>query len=184
VAVRLPLPGRHLVGSALAALGAATALGVPLAEAAIALSTMEAPAHRMSVRRTADLVVIDDSYNASPAAVMAALAVIGSVPTRRVAVIGDMLELGTLSADAHEAVGQEAAKQSDVLIGVGELARTIVAAARAAGLRETYQVADGAEALVLLRRILRRGDTVLVKGSHSLALDELADALVQPAAKA
>jgi UDP-N-acetylmuramyl pentapeptide synthase len=115
---------------------------------------------------------------------MAALAVIGSVPTRRVAVIGDMLELGTLSADAHEAVGQEAAKQSDVLIGVGELARTIVAAARAAGLRETYQVADGAEALVLLRRILRRGDTVLVKGSHSLALDELADALVQPAAKA
>jgi UDP-N-acetylmuramoyl-tripeptide--D-alanyl-D-alanine ligase len=184
VEVRLPLPGRHLVGSALAALGAATALGVPLAEAAVALSTMEAPAHRMSVRRTADLVVIDDSYNASPAAVMAALAVIGSVPTRRVAVIGDMLELGTLSADAHEAVGQEAAKQSDVLIGVGELARTIVAAARAAGLQETYQVAGRAEALVLLRRILRRGDTVLVKGSHSLALDELADALVQPAAKA
>jgi UDP-N-acetylmuramoyl-tripeptide--D-alanyl-D-alanine ligase len=184
VEVRLPLPGRHLVGSALAALGAATALGVPLAEAAVALSTMDAPAHRMSVRRTADIVVIDDSYNASPAAVMAALAVIGSVQTRRVAVIGDMLELGTLSADAHEAVGREAAKQSDVLVGIGELAHTIVAAARAAGLRETYEVADRAEALVLLRRILRRGDTVLVKGSHSLALDQLADALVQPAARA
>ena len=182
--VRLPLPGRHLVASALAALGAATALGVPLDEAAIALSTMEAPAHRMNVRRTADFVVIDDSYNASPAAVMAALSVLGSVTTRRVAVIGDMLELGTLSADAHEAAGREAAKQADVLVGVGELARTIVSAARSAGLRDTHQVADRAEALVLLRRILRRGDTVLVKGSHSLALDELADALVQPAAKA
>jgi UDP-N-acetylmuramoyl-tripeptide--D-alanyl-D-alanine ligase len=182
--VTLPLPGRHLVASALAALGAATALGVPLDEAATALSTMEAPAHRMNVRRTAEYVVIDDSYNASPAAVMAALAVLGSVQTRRVAVIGDMLELGALSADAHEAVGREAAKQADVLVGVGELARTIVSSAREAGLRDANQVADRAEALVLLRRILRRGDTVLVKGSHSLALDELADALVRPAAKA
>jgi UDP-N-acetylmuramoyl-tripeptide--D-alanyl-D-alanine ligase len=184
VEVRLPLPGRHLVASGLAALGAATALGVPLDEAATALSAMDVPAHRMNVRRTAELVVIDDSYNASPAAVMAALAVLGSVRTRRVAVIGDMLELGALSADAHEAAGREAAKQADVLVGIGELARTIVSAARAAGLRETYQVADRAEALMLLRRILRRGDTVLVKGSHSLALDQLADALVQSAAKA
>jgi UDP-N-acetylmuramoyl-tripeptide--D-alanyl-D-alanine ligase len=184
VDVRLPLPGRHLVPAALAALGAATALGVPMDEAATALSTMDAPAHRMNVRRTAEFVVIDDSYNASPAAVTAALSVLGSVTTRRVAVIGDMLELGTLSADAHEAAGREAARQTDVLVGVGELARTMVNAARSAGLRDTHQVADRAEALMLLRRILRRGDTVLVKGSHSLALDELADALVQPAATA
>ena len=184
VDVRLPLPGRHLVPAALAALGAATALGVPMDEAATALSTMDAPAHRMNVRRTAEFVVIDDSYNASPAAVTAALSVLGSVKTRRVAVIGDMLELGTLSADAHEAAGREAARQTDVLVGVGELARTMVNAARSAGLRDTHQVADRAEALMLLRRILRRGDTVLVKGSHSLALDELADALVQPAATA
>src|SRR5205823_6537517 len=120
VEVRLPLPGRHLVGSALAALGAAGTLGVPLAEAAVALSTMDAPAHRMNIRHAAELVVIDDSYNASPAAVMAALAVLGSVPTRRVAVVGDMLELGSLSADAHEAVGREGARQTDVLIGVGD----------------------------------------------------------------
>jgi UDP-N-acetylmuramoyl-tripeptide--D-alanyl-D-alanine ligase len=137
----------------------------------------------MNVRRAADFVVIDDSYNASPAAVMAALAVLGSASTRRVAVMGDMLELGTLSADAHEAVGVEVARQADVLVGVGGLAQTIVSAARKAGLRETHQVADRAEALMLLRRILRRGDTVLVKGSHSLALDQLADALVQPVAK-
>ena len=140
--VRLPLPGRHLVGAALAAIGAATALGVPLEEAAMALATMEAPAHRMSIRTAADQVVIDDSYNASPAAVQAALDVLGSVSTRRVAVIGDMLELGALSADAHEAAGRDAARKTDVLVGVGELARTMVSAAKAAGLGETYVVAD------------------------------------------
>ena len=111
----------------------------------------------------------------------AALEVLGGAGTRRVAVIGDMLELGALSADAHEAAGRDAARNADVLIGIGELARTIVSAAREAGLTETYTVADAAEALLLLKSVLRRGDTVLIKGSHSLALDRLADALVQPA---
>jgi len=182
--IRLPIPGRHLVPAALAALGAATELGVPLDEAATALATMDAPAHRMSVRRTPEHVVIDDSYNASPAAVEAALAVLASVGTRRVAVLGDMLELGTLSSDAHESVGRQAARSADVLVGVGELARTIVSAARQAGIGEAHAVADAPEALVLLRRILRRGDTILVKGSRALELDRLADALVRPAAAA
>lgn len=182
VPVTVPLPGRHIVVAALAALGAARALGVPLAEAATLLGTLEPPRHRMEIRRSGRLTVIDDSYNASPAAVLAALAVLGEVRTRRVAVIGDMLELGTLSADAHEEVGRAAARSADVLIGVGELARTAVAAARAAGLAETHTVADGAEALVLLKRIAKPDDTVLVKGSHSLALDRLADALVGAAA--
>lgn len=176
--VKVPLPGRHIVVAALAALGSARALGVPLEEAAIALGTLEQPRHRMEIRRARGLTVIDDSYNASPAAVMAALAVLREVRGRRIAVIGDMLELGTLSADAHEEVGREAARSTDVLVGVGELARTSVDAAKRAGLRETHVVADGAEALVLLKRLQRPDDTILVKGSHSLALDRLADALI------
>ncbi len=176
--VTLPIPGRHGVGAALAAIGAARALGVPLDEAAVALGSMERPAHRMEVRHGDRVTLIDDSYNASPAAVLAALAVLRGVAGRRVAVIGDMQELGTLSADAHEEVGREAAACADVLVGVGELARTAVEAARRAGLADTHCVADGAEALVLLKRLQRRGDVILVKGSHSLALDRLADALV------
>ena len=176
--VKVPLPGRHIVVAALAALGSARALGVPLEEAAIALGTLEQPRHRMEIRRAHGLTVIDDSYNASPAAVMAALAVLREVRGRRIAVIGDMLELGALSADAHEEVGREAARSTDVLVGVGELARTSVEAAKRAGLRETHVVADGAEALVLLKRLQKPDDTILVKGSHSLALDRLADALV------
>jgi UDP-N-acetylmuramoyl-tripeptide--D-alanyl-D-alanine ligase len=176
--VSVPLPGRHVIVAALAALGSAHALGVPLEEAAVALGTLEQPRHRMEIRRAARLTVIDDSYNASPAAVLAALAVLREVRGRRIAVIGDMLELGTLSADAHEEVGREAARSADVLVGVGELARTSVAAAKRAGLGDGHVVADGAEALVLLKRIQRPDDTILVKGSHSLALDRLADALV------
>ena len=182
VAVELPIPGRQLLPAALAALGAATTLGVPLAEAAVALGTLEQPAHRMEVRRGEGVTVIDDSYNASPAAVHAALAVLGSVKGRRIAVIGDMLELGTLSAAAHEAVGRDAARSTDVFIGIGELARTSVDAARAAGLAEAYWASEQGEALMILQRVQQPNDTILVKGSHSLALDRLADALVRPIA--
>ena len=178
--VSVPLPGRHVVVAALAALGSARALGVPLEEAAVALATLEQPRHRMEIRRGDRITLIDDSYNASPAAVMAALAVLRGVSGRRVAVVGDMYELGALSADAHEEVGREAARSVDILIGVGPLARTAVDAAKRAGLAETHVVADGAEALVLLKRLQRPGDVILVKGSHSLALDRLADALVRP----
>jgi UDP-N-acetylmuramoyl-tripeptide--D-alanyl-D-alanine ligase len=180
----LPLPGRHLLVTALAAIGAAVVLDVPLDEAAVALATLERPAHRMSVRRTAGLVVIDDSYNASPAAVHAALAVLREVRGRRVAVLGDMLELGSLSVGAHEALGADVAKSADALVAVGELAATIAAAAERNGLREVHRAADGGEALVRLRQLLRPGDTVLVKGSRALALDKLADALVGPEAPA
>jgi len=181
---RLPLPGRHLVTSALAALAAAVSLDVPLDEAAIGLEMLERPAHRMSVRRAADVTVIDDSYNSSPAAVHAALAVLRGVRGRRVAVLGDMLELGTLSLGAHEAVGVDAARSADALVAVGELAAAIAAAAERNGLAEVHRAADAGEALVRLRQLLRPGDTVLVKGSRALALDELADALVRSEARA
>jgi UDP-N-acetylmuramyl pentapeptide synthase len=176
----LPLPGRHLIGSALAAIGAAVVQGIPLDEAALALGTLERPAHRMSVRRAGGLTVIDDSYNSSPAAVHAALAVLRGVGGRRVAVLGDMLELGSLSVGAHEAVGADVATSADALVAVGELAATIAAAAVRNGLREVHRAADGGEALVRLRQILRPGDTVLVKASRGLALDKLADELVRP----
>jgi UDP-N-acetylmuramoyl-tripeptide--D-alanyl-D-alanine ligase len=177
-AARLPLPGRHLLPAALAAIGAAAALGVPLGEAAAALADMEPPPHRMAVRRGRGLTLIDDSYNASPAAMHAALALLRRLPGRRVAVLGDMRELGALTAEAHTDVGRDAARSADVVVGVGDLAETIAEAARADGGAEAHHVRDGAEALLVLRRVLRPGDTVLVKGSRALALDAVADALV------
>ncbi len=180
--VRMPMPGRHFLVAGLAAIGAAVELGVPLDEAAVALATMEPPAHRVRVHRLADLTLVDDSYNASPAAVEAALALLRGAGGRRLAVIGDMRELGTLSQAAHEDAGRDAARSADVLVGVGELAATMVASAREAGLAEAHHAADAAEALVLLRRLMRPGDTVLVKGSRAIGLDALADALIGAAA--
>ena len=175
---RLPLPGRHFLSAALPAIGAAVELGVPLDEAATALGTMEPPAHRMAVRRAGALTLIDDSYNNSPAALAAALAVLRRAGGRRVAVIGDMRELGALSHDAHVEAGREAARSADALIGVGELAATLVAAAREAGLVGAQHAADAGEALILLRRALRPGDVVLVKGSRAIGLEAVADALL------
>ena len=181
--VRFPLPGAHLVTSALAAIGAAVAFDVPLEEAAIAVGTLERPAHRMSVRRAGDLTVIDDAYNASPTATSAALALLGAQRGRRVAVLGDMLELGALAQEAHRDVGALAARNVDVLVGVGELAAIAVHDARRSGLREAHAAVDNAEALVILRRLLRPGDIVLVKGSRALRMEEIVDAiLASPAA--
>lgn len=176
-AVRFPLPGAHMVTNALAAIGAALALDVPLEEAAIAVATLEAPPHRMQVRRAGGLVVLDDAYNASPAAVSAALRLLATLPGRRIAVLGDMLELGALAPDAHRDVGTLAAGSVDALIGVGELAAVAVHEARRAGLAEAHAVMDNAAALMVLRRIARPGDTVLVKGSRALRLEEIVDAL-------
>ena len=175
----MPVPGEHMVTAGLAALGVAVESGVPLDEAALALSTMEPAAHRMNVRRGDEVVVIDDSYNASPAAVTAALALLRRLEGRRIAVLGDMRELGALSDVAHRDAGREAAESADALVGVGDLAETMVRSARDAGLREAHHAADAGEALVVLRRLLRPGDTVLVKGSRALGLDEVADELAR-----
>lgn len=174
---RMPMPGMHQVGAGLAAIGAAVELGVPLDEAALALGTMEPPPHRLSVRHLGEVTLIDDSYNASPAAVEAALDLLRAVDGRRVAVIGDMRELGALSDAAHRDAGRDAAGSADVLVGVGELAVTMVAAAHDAGMVLAHHANDAAEALVILRRILRPGDTVLVKGSHAARLDRVVEAL-------
>ena len=175
---RMPMPGRHFLVAGLAAIGAAVELGIPLDEAAVALATMEPPAHRVNVHRTGEVTVVDDSYNASPAAVAAALELLRGAGGRRIAVIGDMRELGTLSDAAHEDAGRDAARSVDVLVGVGELAVRMVESARAAGLTNAHHASDAAEALVILRRLMRPGDTVLVKGSRAIGLDALADALI------
>jgi UDP-N-acetylmuramoyl-tripeptide--D-alanyl-D-alanine ligase len=181
--VRFPLPGAHLVPSALAAIGAAIHLGVPLDEAAIAVAALERPAHRMSVRRIGDVTVIDDAYNASPAATSAALRLLAAQRGRRVAVLGDMLELGSLSTSAHREVGALAARSVDVLVGVGELAGIAVAEARRSGIADAYAARESAEALVILRRIQRPGDVILVKGSRALRLEEIVEALDAPAVR-
>jgi UDP-N-acetylmuramoyl-tripeptide--D-alanyl-D-alanine ligase len=126
--------------------------------------------------------LVDDSYNASPVSVSAALAFLAETPVgggRRLAVLGDMLELGPDERALHERIGAEAAIVLDGLVAVGERGRWIAEAARAAGLASVATAADAAEARELVDQVLapRAGDVLLVKGSRGIALDGLVAAL-------
>ena len=182
-AVRSCAPGRHLVPHALAAAAVAERYDVPLDEVAIALETGSSAPHRMSLREAAGgATLVDDTYNASPVSMIAALDTLAEtsvVRGRRLAVLGDMLELGPDEAALHRRVGAHAAEILDALLTVGERGRWIAEGARAAGLRHVTEVADPTEALAAVERHLAPGpgDLLLLKASRGVELDHLADAL-------
>lgn len=183
VEVRTSLRGRHNVYNLLAGLAAARAIDVPLAEAAGALSRL-APARHRGERLTlpTDVVIIDETYNSNPRAAMCALDALGAERGRRVAVLGDMLELGSESDALHEAVGRHAAAAGvDVVIGVGPLAERIVEGATLAGIdrSDTVTCADAEGAFDAVVPRVAAGDVVLVKGSRSVGLDETVRRLVE-----
>ena len=181
--VRSAAPGRHLVPHALAAAAVAEHFAVPLAEVAAALETGSRAPHRMAIEELpGGATLVDDTYNASPVSVSAALAFLAETPVgsgRRLAVLGDMLELGPDERALHERIGVEAAAVLDGLVAVGERGRWIADAARAAGLSPVAAVPDVEAALPLVDQVLgpAAGDLLLVKGSRGVALDRLVAAL-------
>lgn len=175
--------GRQQLFSAAAALALGLALEVPFTVALSALSSHETPPGRMRVLRGAnDSVVIDDSYNASPLAVEEALSALAEFPdaTRRIAVLGDMLELGRYSVAEHERLGAVAKNAADVVVGVGIRARALTNAAKAAGMPAASVLSfdDSASAAAALASLLLSGDVVLVKGSQSVRMERIVSALL------
>jgi UDP-N-acetylmuramoyl-tripeptide--D-alanyl-D-alanine ligase len=181
--VSIPLLGRHAVHNALAAAAVGLAAGIDPAGIAAALASAAGAAHRGELIRLGDVTVIDDSYNAAPASMLAALDVLSGLRGRRVAVLGEMLELGEESTEGHLEVGRAAARVADLLIVVGDDpdgdADAMAAGAREAGLEpdRILRVADAEDALDELRPRLVPGDVVLVKASRGIALDVLVEAL-------
>jgi UDP-N-acetylmuramoyl-tripeptide--D-alanyl-D-alanine ligase len=183
----LPAPGEHLVGCALAAAAAAHVLGVGPADVAAGLAVARLSPGRMQVRRRSDgLTVVNDAYNANPSSMAAALktlAALGRPGGRTIAVLGEMAELGPAAAAEHDRIGRLATRLGiDRLVGVGEPGRVMVNAARMEGMwpEEAEAVADPGAALALLTPALAAADVVLVKASRVVALDRVADALLQP----
>jgi UDP-N-acetylmuramoyl-tripeptide--D-alanyl-D-alanine ligase len=182
-AVSLRVPGEHNVYNALAAVTAGLAVAVPLSESAAALEQFEALNGRGRVLRSADgFTVIDDTYNASPASVRAALAVMREARTsgRAIVALGDMLELGDTAPDAHRSVGADlAAHGVSIVLSVGEHAEDIVDGVVAAGgPTQACSFGDKAALLARLRQELRPGDTVLVKGSRAMGMEEIVRGLL------
>ncbi len=173
--------GRHSVQNALAAAAAGLVAGLTDERIAAGLATPwgRASAHRGVIVEAPGLTILDDTYNASPPAVVAALEVLASLPGRPVAVLGEMRELGTAHDEGHRAVGAAAARVAAELVVVGPAAAGIAAGAVAAGLdpSRVHAVVDRGAAVAVLRELLRPGDVVLVKASRGAALEAVVDAL-------
>lgn len=180
--VKLQLVGQHHVANALAAAAVADLLGIDIAEIAEKLSVSgPASAHRMDVKKLGAYTVIDDSYNANPDSMRAALDATAKLAggNRKIAVLGSMLELGADSATEHEALGQHVVQSGvSVLIGVGTEMCAAIAAAEADGVAAHY-CETAADATALLTSILRPSDVILLKGSHGSGVWQVADALAK-----
>jgi UDP-N-acetylmuramoyl-tripeptide--D-alanyl-D-alanine ligase len=182
--VKVPLLGRHSVHTALRAAAVGLAEGLTWDEILTGLQHSTAQLRLVAVRGPGGSVVLDDTYNASPDSVIAALNLLAELEGRRVAVLGDMLELGTYAESGHKRVGRRAAAVADLLVTVGELGRIIAREARLGGMTEKAVVAldDSQAAIGFLLEHVKLGDVVLVKGSRALRMDCIVAALSEAAA--
>jgi UDP-N-acetylmuramoyl-tripeptide--D-alanyl-D-alanine ligase len=178
--VTMPALGRLGVHNALAAAAVGLSLGMAPSDVADGLAGGFSAPHRTTLLEAGPWTVLDDSYNASPATMDAALDLLATLPGRRVAVLGEMLELGNASAQAHRQVGARAAAVAALLVTVGAGAGEIAAGAREAGLAGSAvaETADAEGAFAALLPLLADGDVILVKGSRGVFLERLVDRLV------
>ena len=190
VPVHLPIPGRHMVTNALLAAGIGNAFGLTPDEIAEGLNQANITSGRLRRFSSRDCTVIDDSYNANPESMAAALQTLAECPVeekgRRFAILGHMAELGDTAESAHERVGRLAAQlELDHLITVGEEASAIARAALAQGNAHTvldfYKFED---AVAALEARIRPGDTLLFKGSRAAAIERVMHAVFpEPSSK-
>lgn len=178
--VATPILGRHGVHNSLAAAAVATCAGMTPEDIVSGLGREVLVPHRSQLVHAGDWTILDDSYNASPDAVLAALGLLAELPGRRIAVLGEMLELGDAAASEHHRIGIHAASVVDRLVVIGAGAAALAEGALAAGLppSRVHVVAGREDALAFLLHELRAGDTVLVKASRGAALDVLVAQLV------
>ena len=181
VTVTLAFAGRHNMTNALAAAAVGVALGFTLDEIARGLAAARPVAGRCVWREAGGVRILDDTYNANPASLRAALEAVAARRGngRLVVVLGDMLELGAVAEEAHRDAGRAVvAAGADEFVGVGRHALLAVEAARGAGLAETHHTTTFEDTVAHLLKRLVPGDTVLVKGSRGMRLERVVDALV------
>lgn len=181
--VRLGLMGRHNVYNAMAAAGMALAAGVDAVDIVKGLAGAENESMRMQVEMTADgVTVINDTYNANPDSMRAALTILADYESgSKIAVLGDMLELGDISIAEHRSLGRFTAKAGiDMLVTVGNLAREISHAAIEAGLKHdsVHHCVDHDTAVRFVKNRLKPGDVVLAKASRALMFEKIIDGIM------
>lgn len=177
--VRIPLIGRHSVHTALRAAAVGLAEGMNWQEILEGLHQGHTQLRLAAVRSPSGALLLDDTYNASPESMLAALTLLDELEGRKVAVLGDMLELGPYERGGHEMVGLRAAQVANILLTLGQKAHMIAEAARRAGMKKSsiFEFEEFEALLEWLNANLTRDDTVLIKGSHGLRMDRITSML-------
>jgi len=173
--LHIPLIGKHSVHTVLRAAATGFALGLTWDEIIDGLQNSTSQLRLSAVRSSQGALILDDSYNAAPESTMAALELLSEVPGRRIAVLGDMLELGQYEKAGHELVGVRAAEIADRLIAIGPRARMIADSALAKGMpvKSVSCVDSIPQVIDELKSQIGEGDVVLIKGSHGLRMDRI-----------
>jgi UDP-N-acetylmuramoyl-tripeptide--D-alanyl-D-alanine ligase len=178
---RIGMPGRHMVQNAMLAVAVGVEYGVPLEECVDALREAKLTKGRLERKSVRGISILDDSYNANPDSMVAAIETLGQTPGRRIAVLGQMNELGAESGRGHRRVGEAAAREKiDCVITVGKIASEIGARARELGVKHVFMPMTTSEAAAILRSLARKGDTVLIKGSRSVKMETIVEELARP----
>ena len=183
--VEIPLPGGHMVYNALAATGVGRQLGLSKEEIRQGIADVETVGGRSHVISLTDYTLIDDCYNANPVSMKAALDLLTTAFGRKVAILGDMFELGTDEAQLHGQIGAYAVEKGiDVLICTGKLSRHMYEQAKGKGKMvatgrntELHYFETRDEMLKSLSDILQKGDTILVKASHGMQFEKVVEEL-------
>lgn len=177
--VKIPLIGRHSVHTALRAAAVGLTEGMNWQEILEGLHQGHTQLRLAAVRSENGALLLDDTYNASPESMLAALNLLDEVDGRKVAVLGDMLELGPYERGGHEMVGLRAAQVAETLVTLGERAHMIAEAARRAGMKKNAVIEfdELAPLMDWMKNNLTQKDVVLIKGSHGLRMDRITAAL-------
>jgi UDP-N-acetylmuramoyl-tripeptide--D-alanyl-D-alanine ligase len=177
--VRVPLIGRHSVHTALRAAAVGLVEGLTWQEIFGGLNQGHTQLRLVAVRSKTGALILDDTYNASPESMLAALNLLDELDGRKIAVLGDMLELGQYERQGHEMVGLRAAQVADTLLTLGERAHLIAGAARRSGMRKSsvLEFEELEQIVDWLNENLSKNDSVLIKGSHGLRMDRIVNSL-------
>lgn len=178
--VTVSQPGTHNVYNALAAICAGLVFGVRVEDAIKGIANCEYTANRLELLKNNNVEIINDCYNASPDSMRAAIAILPySTKKRRVAILGDMLEMGEYADKAHFDLGDEIVKNKiDVLITAGENALYIAKRARELGMSNVYSFDTTQEACNFTKEYIKDGDSVLVKASHGMHFENIVNAIM------
>ncbi len=171
--IYLPLEGQHYVPDALAAIAVGLELGVTPENIQKGLAAFQTMEGRQEIYDYRGCTVIKDCYNAGPESMEAALKVLGNRSGRKIAVLGDMLELGSHSAAAHERVGRQAAQYADILLCYGNESRNMLTGAENAGMSRAMHFVSQEALAAGLRELMEPGDILLVKGSRGMKMEHI-----------